>query len=54
MDERGNIQCELEIKNLLVSYLAEIQLPPQLINSQYSHVVQPASSRQPLDAKIET
>ncbi|CAF1404530.1 unnamed protein product [Adineta steineri] len=53
MDERGNIQCELEIKNLLVSYLTEIQLPPQLINPQYAHV-QSATNRQPLDAKIET
>jgi hypothetical protein len=51
MDERGNIQCELEIKNLLVSYVTEIQLPLQLVNPQYA---QPTSNRQPLDAKIET
>ncbi|CAF1678149.1 unnamed protein product, partial [Adineta ricciae] len=54
MDERGNIQCELEIKNLVVSYLTEIQLPPQLINPQYAHVIQPTQSRQPLDAQIGT
>ncbi|CAF3125865.1 unnamed protein product [Rotaria socialis] len=54
MDERGNIQCELEIKNLLVSYIAEIQLPPHLVNIQYPHNAQSAANRQPLDAKIET
>ena len=54
MDERGNIQCELEIKNLLVSYITEIQLPLHLINPQYTHVVQPTTNPQPLVAKIET
>ncbi|CAF2894172.1 unnamed protein product [Rotaria sp. Silwood2] len=54
MDERGNIQCELEIKNLIVSYITEIQLPPQLINTQYAHVAQSTTNRQPLDTKIET
>ena len=54
MDERGNIQCELEIKNLLVSYITEVQLPPQLINPQYAHVMQTTPNRQPMDAKIET
>lgn len=60
MDERGNIQCELEIKNLCVFYITEIQLPPQLINPQYAHVAQPMTNRQqqqqqqPLDTKIDT
>jgi hypothetical protein len=54
MDERGNIQCELEIKNLLVSYITEVQLPPQLINPQYAHAMQTTPHRQPMDAKIET
>lgn len=54
MDERGNIQCELEIKNMLVSYTHDIQLPAALINPQYAHVAQPAPTRQALDAKIET
>lgn len=54
MDERGNIQCEVEIKNLTVSYLAEIQLPQQLINPQYAHVVQTTNNRQAPDAKIES
>jgi hypothetical protein len=54
MDERGNIQCELEIKNLLVSYVTEVQLGSQLLNSQYAHTMQTTSNRQPLDAKIET
>ena len=54
MDERGNIQCELEIKNLTVSFLTEVQLTPQLINPQYAHVMQPNTPRQPIDAKIET
>jgi hypothetical protein len=54
MDERGNIQCELEIKNLTMFYITEIQLPQQLINPQYAHVVQSTTTRQPLDAKIET
>ncbi|UJR31220.1 hypothetical protein I4U23_018724 [Adineta vaga] len=54
MDERGNIQCELEIKNLSISYITEVQLSPQLINPQYAHVIQPMHNRQPIDAKIET
>lgn len=54
MDERGNIQCELEIKNLVVSYITEVQFPPQLVNPQYAHVVQPQGNQRPLDAKIET
>ena len=54
MDERGNIQCELEIKNLVVSYLTEVQFPPQLVNPQYAHVVQSQGNQRPLDAKIET
>jgi hypothetical protein len=55
MDERGNIQCELEIKNLSISYITEVQLTPQLINPQYAHVAQTTTiNRQPLDAKIET
>ncbi|CAF0777583.1 unnamed protein product [Adineta steineri] len=54
MDERGNIQCELEIKNLSISYITEAQLTPQLINPQYAHVAQPTHNRQPIDAKIET
>jgi hypothetical protein len=51
MDERGNIQCELEIKNLVVSFITEVQLSQQLINP---HAMQPTAHRQPLDAKIET
>ncbi|CAF4234239.1 unnamed protein product, partial [Rotaria sp. Silwood2] len=54
MDERGNIQCELEIKNLSISYITEVQLTPQLINPQYAHVIHPTNNRQPIDAKIET
>jgi len=54
MDERGNIQCELEIKNLALSYVTEVQIPPQLFNPQYAHVVQTGHPRQPIDAKIET
>ena len=54
MDERGNIQCELEIKNLSISYITEVQLSQQLVNPQYAHVMQPTSNRQPIDAKIET
>jgi hypothetical protein len=56
MDERGNIQCELEIKNLVVSYTTDIQLAAQLINPQYAaHGMSPSTTnRQPLDAKIET
>ena len=54
MDERGNIQCELEIKNLSVAFLTEVQLTPQLTNPQYAHVVHPNTPRQPIDAKIET
>ncbi|CAF1079503.1 unnamed protein product [Rotaria sordida] len=54
MDERGNIQCELEIKNLSISYITDVQLTPQLINPQYAHVIHPTNNRQPIDAKIET
>ena len=54
MDERGNVQCELEIKNLSIAYIADVQLAPQLINPQYAHVIQPTNNQQPIDAKIET
>lgn len=54
MDERGNIQCEVEIKNLLLSYITEVQITPQLLNPQYAHVMQTGNHRQPIDAKIET
>lgn len=54
MDERGNIQCELEIKNLFISYRTDIQLPVGLINPQYAHMPSTTTNRQPLDAKIET
>ncbi|CAF1044066.1 unnamed protein product [Didymodactylos carnosus] len=49
MDERGNIQCELEIKNLACSYMYEVQIPSHA-QSPYAHVM----TKQPLDQKIET
>lgn len=54
MDERGNIQCEVEIKNLLLSYVTEVQVGQQLFNPQYSHVMSSSHQRQPIDASIET
>lgn len=30
MDERGNIQCELEIKNVNTQFAYDTQIPPQL------------------------
>ena len=35
MDERGNIQCELEIKNVNTTFSYDTQIPPQPTQNSY-------------------